>query len=206
MEHSARHTQKRLPAKGEHRKEPGGQKSARKGARSDRRRPGRPDDTVTTALALAARDGDRAAGEVWARALYRDVLAYVTHLGADPQSAADLTQDTFLRALGALHRFEARSSSRTWLLAIARHAVQDTYRRPAPVPHPGDTRTDPGFEERVTLTALLDRLPADRREAFVLTQLAGWTYEEAAARAGCPVGTIRSRVARARAALAGELN
>ena len=48
---------------------------------------------------------------------------------------------------------------------------------------------------------LLDVLAADRREAFVLTQLVGLSYEEAAAVVGCPIGTIRSRVARARADL-----
>jgi RNA polymerase sigma-70 factor (ECF subfamily) len=59
----------------------------------------------------------------------------------------------------------------------------------------------PGFDEGVALLDLLDALPVERREAFVLTQLAGLPYEEAAAAGGCPVGTIRSRVARARATL-----
>ena len=63
--------------------------------------------------------------------------------------------------------------------------------------HPGDG--DDG-EGRAT-AALLDELPADRREAFVLTQLIGLSYDEAAVVCGVPVGTIRSRVARARDAL-----
>ena len=55
--------------------------------------------------------------------------------------------------------------------------------------------------EAVTSRALLDALDPDRREAFVLTQLVGLSYAEAADVCGCPVGTIRSRVARARAEL-----
>ena len=59
--------------------------------------------------------------------------------------------------------------------------------------------------EGATVSDLLARLDADRREAFVLTQLLGLPYAEAAEVAGCPVGTIRSRVARARADLIDSL-
>ena len=57
-----------------------------------------------------------------------------------------------------------------------------------------------------SVTDLLDRLDADRREAFVLTQVVGLSYAEAAEVAGCPVGTIRSRVARARTDLVAALD
>ncbi|WP_413805334.1 sigma factor-like helix-turn-helix DNA-binding protein [Streptomyces sp. OE57] len=63
----------------------------------------------------------------------------------------------------------------------------------------------PGFEEGVAIGELLAALPAPRREAFVLTQLLGLTYPEAATVAQCPVGTIRSRVARARETLIAQL-
>ena len=59
----------------------------------------------------------------------------------------------------------------------------------------------PGFEDGVALLDLLDALPGERREAFVLTQLMGLPYAEAAEASGCPIGTIRSRVARARTTL-----
>jgi RNA polymerase sigma-70 factor (ECF subfamily) len=62
-----------------------------------------------------------------------------------------------------------------------------------------------GVAESATVTDLLARLDTDRREAFVLTQLLGLPYAEAAEVAGCPVGTIRSRVARARADLVESL-
>ncbi|MGW5639952.1 sigma factor, partial [Streptomyces sp. NPDC003832] len=77
-------------------------------------------DETATAWALAARTGDPAAVDHFVRALHRDVQRYVAYLCADPQAVDDLAQDTFLRALGSLHRFEGRSSARSWLLAIAR--------------------------------------------------------------------------------------
>ncbi|MFI9582599.1 sigma-70 family RNA polymerase sigma factor [Streptomyces sp. NPDC052236] len=166
-----------------------------------------------TAWALAARGGDPDAVEHFVRALHRDVRHYVTFLGADPQSADDLTQDTFLRALGSLHRFEGRSSARTWLLSIARRAVIDSIRYNSSRPRLSDTddweaaaertqpRDLPGFEDGIALAELLDTLPDDRREAFVLTQMVGLPYAEAAVVSGCPIGTVRSRVARARTSL-----
>lgn len=170
-------------------------------------------DESLTNWALAARHGDSVAVDHLVRALHRDVLRYVSHLCADPQAVDDLAQDTFLRALGSLHRFEGRSSARTWLLSIARRAVIDSYRRAAVRPRLSDVqdwqlavelaqpRGLPGFDDGVALLDLLAVLPDERREAFLLTQLLGLPYEEAAELSNCPVGTVRSRVARARATL-----
>lgn len=170
-------------------------------------------DASATAWALAARSGDTDAAERFVRALHADVLRYVAHLGADPQNIDDLAQDTFVRALGSLHRFEGRASARTWLLSIARCAVIDSFRRAAVRPRTADTRDWqldvecaqphglPGFDDGIALLDLLNALPDERREAFLLTQVVGLSYEEAARLGGCPVGTIRSRVARARMTL-----
>ncbi|MFI6375629.1 sigma-70 family RNA polymerase sigma factor [Streptomyces sp. NPDC050546] len=175
-------------------------------------------DDRATAWALAARTGDPDAVDRFVRALHPDVVRYVTYLSADRQLADDLTQDTFLRALGSLHRFEGRSSARTWLLSIARRTVVDSLRYAATRPKAADVHDWtawaeraqptglPGFDDGVALLDLLDALPGERREAFVLTQLAGLPYEDAAQAGGCPVGTIRSRVARARATLVALLN
>jgi RNA polymerase sigma-70 factor, ECF subfamily len=170
-------------------------------------------DQRITGWALAARGGDADAVDRFIRALHCDVLRYVAYLSADPQSADDLAQETFLRALGSLHRFEGRSSARAWLLSIARRAVIDDFRRAAARPRLAE-RQDwrraaeqtqpvdvPGFEEGVALLDLLATLPHERREAFILTQLLGLSYAEAADVTDCPVGTIRSRVARARTGL-----
>jgi RNA polymerase sigma-70 factor (ECF subfamily) len=179
--------------------------------------PARPPDAAVTAWALAGRGGDTEAIELFVRALHRDVWRYVAHLSADAQAADDLTQETFLRALTALRRFEGRSSARTWLLAIARRAVVDSIRHRRARPRSADAadwqaaadraqaRDLPGFEDGVALRDLLDALPDERREAFVLTQLVGLPYAEAASVSGCPVGTVRSRVARARTSLVTSL-
>lgn len=170
-------------------------------------------DDRSTHLAIAARDGDLVALDNFVRALHHDVRRYVAHLSADPHSADDLTQETFLRALQSLHRFEGRSSARTWLLSIARRTVADDLRRKAARPRISghdwqraaeltQPRDLPGFEDGIALTELLDKIPGDRREVFVLTQLAGVPYAQTAARLGCPIGTVRSRVSRARTTLA----
>jgi RNA polymerase sigma-70 factor (ECF subfamily) len=168
-------------------------------------------DASITEWALAARGGDPAAVERFVGALHRDVQRFVAHLCADPQAVDDLAQDTFLRALGSLHRFEGRCSARTWLLSIARRAVTDSFRHAASRPRLSDVpdwrlaveRSQPhglpGFDDGIALADLLGALPGERREAFVLTQVLGLSYEDAARLTGCPVGTFRSRVARARA-------
>jgi RNA polymerase sigma-70 factor (ECF subfamily) len=166
-------------------------------------------------LAALAAEGDPAAQAALVRATQADVWRLCAHL-ADRQVAEDLTQETYLRALPALARFEGRSTLRTWLLSIARRVCADHLRarrrrglvlvgessdltdldRDAPADLVGGT---------VAAQDVLDRLEPERREAFVLTQLIGLPYAEAAEVVGCPIGTIRSRVARARADLVDAL-
>jgi RNA polymerase sigma-70 factor (ECF subfamily) len=160
-----------------------------------------------TELALAAGQGDRAALDQFIRATERDVRRAVAFL-ADPGSADDLTQETYLRAIGALPRFAGRSSARTWLLSIARRVVVDQVRRNQARPRTtsqvdlegllGAQQSAAGFEDVVEVGILLDGLSPERRDALVLTQVLGLSYDEAAEVCGCPLGTIRSRVARAR--------
>lgn len=170
----------------------------------------RVDDDAVTALAVAAAAGDARALEAFIRATQHDVWRFVAYL-FDGVSADDLTQETFLRAIGAIPRFAGRSSARTWLLAIARRVVADhiRYLKARPRTAPGADpellldrdRPARGFEDVVEVTALIAGLSTDQREALLLTQLFGLSYSDAAAVCGCPVGTIRSRVARARDAL-----
>jgi RNA polymerase sigma-70 factor (ECF subfamily) len=165
-----------------------------------------------TAAALAAQDGDAAAAASFVRATQADVWRLCASLG-DREEADDLAQETYLRAFRALPRFAGRSSARTWLLAIARRVcadhVRDRRRRPRIDPAAavgGRPAGTPDVGEGVTLRALLAQLEPDRREAFVLTQVVGLAYAEAAVVCGCPVGTIRSRVARAREQLVTALD
>jgi RNA polymerase sigma-70 factor, ECF subfamily len=168
------------------------------------------DDEAVTDLALAAARGNARALEAFIKATQQDVWRFITYL-SDAGNADDLTQETYLRAIGAIERFSGRSTARTWLLAIARRVVADHIRHAQARPRtaPG---TDPervlngdrharGFEDLVEVTTMIASLTTEQREALLLTQLLGLPYADAAAVCGCPVGTIRSRVARARDAL-----
>jgi RNA polymerase sigma-70 factor, ECF subfamily len=164
-----------------------------------------------TRLLLAARDGDRAALSGFVHHSQGDVWRFVAHrVGRD--DVDDVTQDVYVRAWRAIPAFRHDATARTWLLAIARRACVDALRRRgrrvrlterlASVPS-ADWGPDPAPAN--ALEGLVDALTADRRDAFVLTQLLGCSYDEAATVCGVPVGTIRSRVARARAELLEQL-
>lgn len=152
---------------------------------------------------MAAGRGDQAALTQFIEATQRDVWRTIAYL-SDPASAEDLTQETYLRAIKSLPRFRGRSTAKTWLLSIARRVVVDQIRynssrpRPAYVVDLDDVLAGGRIENMVEIRILLDGLEPARREALVLTQVLGMPYAEAAEVAGCPIGTIRSRVARAR--------
>ncbi|HWR48497.1 MAG TPA: sigma-70 family RNA polymerase sigma factor [Pseudonocardiaceae bacterium] len=169
----------------------------------------RSDDARTTELALAAGAGDRAALTAFIRATQRDVYRFLSHL-CERDEAEDLTQETYLRVLRALPNFAGRSSARTWLLSIARRVAADQIRRTITRPRTtavedwdtvvaaSPTQRRSGFDEGILLRELVTALEPDRRDAFVLTQMLGLDYAATAEVCGCPIGTIRSRVARAR--------
>jgi len=160
-----------------------------------------------TGLAMGAREGDRAALERFVRASQADVWRLCAHLGGG-ERADDLCQETFIRAIGALRAFRGESSARTWLLSIARRVCADDVRRNqrrralfSRLSAEHRPEVGEGVDHRVVLDELLRDLEPDRRDAFVLTQMIGLSYEETAVVCGCPVGTVRSRVSRARADL-----
>ncbi|MGZ4677177.1 MAG: sigma-70 family RNA polymerase sigma factor [Acidimicrobiia bacterium] len=164
-----------------------------------------------TGLLVAARDGDDLALASAIRTAQPDVRRFLRLL-VDPAELDDAVQDTFVRAYGSLGRFRAESSGRTWLLSIARRVAADTARRAARVrrlrhrvEHDRGATTTPALGEEHALRELIEGLDPERREAFVLTQLIGCPYLEAADICRVPVGTIRSRVARAREQLLEEV-
>ena len=175
----------------------------------------RGDDDQVTHLACAAGRGDQAALTQFIATTQRDVWRTVAYL-ADPASADDLTQETYLRAIGSLPRFSGRSTAKTWLLSIARRVVVDQIRYNTSRPRIarvvdlddilGRVAGGGRMETMVEIRILLDALEGNRREALILTQVLGLSYAEAAGVSGCPVGTIRSRVARARADLVRAAN
>jgi RNA polymerase sigma-70 factor, ECF subfamily len=164
---------------------------------------------AVTAVALRAAQGDRVALAEFVGETQAGIWRLCSHL-VDPASADDLTQEVYLRALPALDRFRGESSARTWILAIARHVCMDELRRRSrgralvqrilSRSRPDD-RLGPDQAGEVAIEALLAGLDPNRREAFVLTQVLGLSYAETATICGCELGTVRSRVARARADL-----
>lgn len=131
------------------------------------------------------------------------LCAHLVDLGA----ADDLTQSTYLRAIPALGKFRGDAAVRTWLLTIARRTCaaeigarardRQLAARLAGTPHGTlGAPAEPGAQAAVS--EVLAALDPDRRAAFVLAQMLGCSYAETAEICGCPVRTIRSRVARAR--------
>lgn len=166
-----------------------------------------------TRLLLRARDGDREALAAWVARAQPDVWRFVAaSVGVD--RADDVTQDVFLRAIRSMSSFRGEATSRTWVLAIARHAIVDEHRRTGRRRalrdrlgrQPGTVWQQPDdLATRHTLHDAIGQLDLYRREAFVLTQMLGLGYAEAAEVLDIPVGTVRSRIARARQDLMADL-
>jgi RNA polymerase sigma-70 factor (ECF subfamily) len=163
-----------------------------------------------TRLLIAARDGDRVALERFVAETQADVWRMCRYLG-DVHYADDLAQETYERAIGSIHRFRADGSARGWLLTIARRTCVDHTRRAVrrrrldqAVLHNATAGSldgsvvAPDPSGRVDLDEVVAHLDDDRRSAFVLTQILGMPYDEVAEVLDCPIGTVRSRVSRAR--------
>ena len=140
------------------------------------------------------------------------------NLLGEPQEALDLCQEVFLRVFRMLHQFRGQSSLRTWIYRIAlnqasnrlrwwrrRHRAQqvsldDVVSRACPEARPS-TRPDHLLQQQEVagrVWGALDTLPFDQRAVIVLREIDGLSYEEIAASLGVAVGTVKSRLARAR--------
>src|SRR5215218_3270782 len=152
-----------------------------------------------TRLLHAAQGGDRLALAGFIRRSQPEVWRLCAHL-VDRHAADDLTQEVYLRAWTALPAWRAEASARRACAQAIRGRQRQRLLARRVAPSRGtDVVADPA--EAVALDQLLQHLDPDRRTAFVLTQLLGLSYSQAAEVCGCPVGTIRSRIARARADL-----
>ena len=154
-------------------------------------------------------------------ALRDDILATVPSLRAfaislsgNSDRADDLVQETLLRALANIDSFQPGSNLPAWMFTILRNLFRSDYRKrrreveDAEGNYAKTLKTQPAqgahleFEE---FRAALDKLPQDQREALILVGASGFSYEDAATICGCAVGTIKSRVNRARSKLAALL-
>ncbi|HEX2052012.1 MAG TPA: RNA polymerase sigma factor [Actinomycetota bacterium] len=159
----------------------------------------------------AARAGDPAAFETIVRTYQVDVWRFCAHLLRDDDAAADVAQEAFVRAYRFLRRYRGDSKFSTWLFSVVRNCALDELRRSARRRRTGDllgaqparraTDHTVGVEVREAVVAL----PLPLRECVVLVDVFGLPYRDAAALAGVPEGTVKSRVHRARELLADAL-
>lgn len=137
--------------------------------------------------------------------------AFAVSLSGNVDRADDLVQETLLRALANIHSFQPGTNLPAWLFTILRNQFRSEYRKRRREVEDADGK----FSERLKaqpeqmakvefneLKGALAKLPDDQREALVLVGASGFSYEEAADICGCAVGTIKSRVNRARNRLA----
>jgi RNA polymerase sigma-70 factor (ECF subfamily) len=161
-----------------------------------------------------------AGGEAAFVAVYRrhrdDVYRFAYAMAKSASAAQDVTQEVFLNVLENAARFDPeKGSARAWLLGCARHVILDRLRlerRWAAADQAPEETVPCANEDRVLAEQRLDRLhaaiaalPIEYREALVLCELQELTYAECAAVLECPIGTVRSRLHRARLLLATAL-
>jgi RNA polymerase sigma-70 factor (ECF subfamily) len=141
--------------------------------------------------------------------------AFAMSLCGNVDRANDLVQETLLRAIANINLFEPGTNMSAWLFTILRNLFRSEYRKRRREVEDSDGRyadslkSHPEQHGRVEfeeLRAALDQLPPDQREALILVGASGFSYEEAAAICDCAVGTIKSRVNRARTRLAEQLS
>jgi len=144
-------------------------------------------------------------------ALLPNLRAFAMSLLGNRDRADDLTQETILKAWSHMDSFEEGTNLQAWLFTIMRNTFISQCRREArEVPDPdglkAQARTCPpeqeGYVDLQDLHRALSQVPPEQREALILVAGAGFSYEEAAAIVGCPIGTVKSRVNRGRLKLA----
>jgi len=157
----------------------------------------------------------------------RMVIQLATNLLGDRDEALDLSQEVFLRVFRTIHRFRGQSTLRTWIYRIAVNQARNRHRfwrrrhrndqvsLDAHIATYGEfpstlglTRPDRVFEQKqlgARLQEALDRLPFEQRTAIVLREIDGLSYEDIAFSLGVAIGTVKSRLTRARQALREDL-
>jgi len=173
-------------------------------------------------LVQRVQKGDRSAFDLLVLKYQHRVLKLVGRFVSNPAEAEDVAQDAFLKAYRALPSFRGESAFYTWLYRIAINTAKNSLvaTRRRPVDFDLDLQDPEQFDrhaklkevdtpERVLLTeeirqvvqGAMEQLPEDLRTAIVLRELDGLSYEEIAEAMECPVGTVRSRIFRAREAI-----
>ena len=141
--------------------------------------------------------------------------AFAISLSGNVDRADDLVQETLLRAMANINSFQPGTNMSAWLFTILRNLFRSEYRKRRREVEDTDgsyaesLKSHPEQQSRVEFEEFreaLAKLPPDQREALILVGASGFSYEEAAAICECAVGTIKSRVNRARTRLANLLH
>jgi len=180
-------------------------------------------DASDLSLVRRVQRGDKGAFDALVLKYQHKLVKLVMRYVRNPAEAEDIAQEAFIKAYRALPQFRGDSAFYTWLYRIAINTAKNAVvsRDRSPVEYDldrnnneesydmqgrmKDSETPEGLvltdEIRSTVNAAIDALPEDLRTAFVLRELEGLSYEEIAAAMDCPVGTVRSRIFRAREAI-----
>src|SRR5690625_4888237 len=177
---------------------------------------------VDQELVKRVQAGDKSAFDLLVLKYQNRLVNLITRYVRDPVEALDVAQETFIKAYRALPNFRSESSFYTWLYRIGvntakNHLVAQSRRPPESDIDAQDAEqyddesrlkeqeTPEGLVERDevarTIIAAIDELPEDLRTAITLRELEGLSYEEIAQAMECPIGTVRSRIFRAREAI-----
>jgi len=171
--------------------------------------------------------GDKRAFDVLVAKYQRRLMRLVSRLVHDPAEAEDVVQETFIKAYRALRHFRGESAFYTWLYRIGINTAKnflvtqgrrtptstDTDAEQAEAFDDGDNLRDINTPESMlaskqiaeTVNAAMDLLPLELRTAIVLREIEGLSYEEISEIMACPIGTVRSRIFRAREVIAEKL-
>jgi RNA polymerase sigma-70 factor (ECF subfamily) len=185
------------------------------------------DRDVDQQLVERIQRGDKHAFDLLVNKYQRKLGRLISRFVRDPAEAEDVTQDAFIKAYRALPGFRGESAFYTWLYRIGINTAKNhllANKRRAPTSTPFDAEESESFEDASLLRevntpenelmskqvvgvvqASLQQLPEDLRSALTLREIEGLSYEEIALVMDCPIGTVRSRIFRAREAVAENL-
>jgi RNA polymerase sigma-70 factor (ECF subfamily) len=184
------------------------------------------DREVDQQLVERAQRGDKLAFELLVSKYERKLQRLLSRLVRDPTQVEDVTQEAFIKAYRALPSFRGDSAFYTWLYRIGintakNHLAAQGRKVPALSDMPGDDPEDDGAalgrdantpEDELmsrqvaeTVNAAMQALPEELRSAIMLREIEGMSYDEIAEIMNCPIGTVRSRIFRAREAIATQL-
>ena len=185
------------------------------------------DRDIDQQLVARAQRGEKHAFELLVAKYQRRLLRLISRLVRDPAEAEDVAQEAFIKAYRALPQFRGDAAFYTWLYRIGVNSAKNflvSQGRKAPTSTEKDVDEAETFDEgeqlrdintpesmlmsrqvAAAVNAAMDRLPEELRTAVTLREIEGLSYDEIADVMNCPIGTVRSRIFRAREAIAVEL-